>query len=209
MADCAGDLVCKQRSKGDPIPSPCSGSTSNQKDYCIPPEDNYGLVSSNTDTRDLGKPFRLRLYWEEGYYWQENSREKFWCMEYDYRGSSQTNGKCWYGLDSTSCNPKHIYTEKCSKDSNQLFVFDFVNEDEALIKVYGQNRCMERSGLEINLEPCNSDKSEQRFFAIKGGFDEYRFEISQKTALRYCVNQAHHPSKNFLPAPISHSSYRY
>lgn len=25
--------------------------------------------------------FRLRMYWEEGYNWQESEGEKFWCLE--------------------------------------------------------------------------------------------------------------------------------
>jgi hypothetical protein len=35
--------------------------------------------------------FRLRLYWEEGYNWQESSGEKFWCMECD--GSCEDGDK--------------------------------------------------------------------------------------------------------------------
>lgn len=35
--------------------------------------------------------FRLRLYWEEGYDWQESGGEKFWCMECD--GSCEDGDK--------------------------------------------------------------------------------------------------------------------
>jgi hypothetical protein len=27
--------------------------------------------------------FRLRMYWESGYNWQESNTERFWCMECD------------------------------------------------------------------------------------------------------------------------------
>lgn len=31
-------------------------------------------------TAGSSNPVRLRLYWEEGYYWQESTKEKWWCM---------------------------------------------------------------------------------------------------------------------------------
>ena len=102
-------------------------------------------------------------------------------------------GKCWYGLDVMPCNPDHVYTAKCNDDKRQEWVFEYVNDSEAIIKVDGEDRCLHRSGVNIVLRPCNSGNKYQRFFAIRGGFDEYRFEISQKSATRYCLNQAHHP----------------
>jgi len=41
-----------------------------------------------TPTPPVPAPYhnvRLRLYWEEGYTWQESQSEKFWCMMADYR----------------------------------------------------------------------------------------------------------------------------
>jgi len=102
-------------------------------------------------------------------------------------------GKCWYGLDILPCNPEHVYITKCNDDQRQKWVMEYVNDDEALIRVNGQDRCMHRSDVHIVLRPCDSGNKLQRFFAIRGGFDEYRFEISQKSATRYCLNQAHHP----------------
>ena len=114
------------------------------------------------------------------------------CVMRDYNGKPGT-GKCWYGLDVLPCNPDHVYTATCNDDDRQEWVFEYVNDSEALIKVPGEDRCMMRSGVNIVLRPCNSGNHLQRFFAIRGGFEEYRFEISQKTATRYCLNQAHHP----------------
>lgn len=102
-------------------------------------------------------------------------------------------GKCWYGLDVLPCRSDHIYIAKCMKDSRQDWVFEYVNDSEVIIKADGQDQCLHRSGINIVLRSCNSGNKYQRFFAIRGGFDEYRFELSQKTATRYCLNQAHHP----------------
>ena len=110
----------------------------------------------------------------------------------DYKGKPGT-GKCWYGLDVLPCNSDHVYTAKCNEDERQEWVFEYVNNDEVIIKSPYDNRCMMRSGINIVLRPCNSANYLQRFFAIRGSFEEYRFEISQKSATRYCLNQAHHP----------------
>jgi hypothetical protein len=64
-----------------------------------------------------------------------------------------------------------------------------------LIKAANANQCFTRldGRVDIVLRPCNPDDDLQKFFAIRGAFDDFRFEISQKTAVRYCLNQAHHP----------------
>jgi len=102
-------------------------------------------------------------------------------------------GRCWYGLDVRPCNPDHVYAATCNDDEKQQWEFVAVNDSEMLIKAKGEDRCMDRAGVNIVLRPCNPDNHYQRFFAIRGGFNEYRFEISQKTATRYCMNQSHHP----------------
>ena len=102
-------------------------------------------------------------------------------------------GKCWYGLDVLPCNPEHVYTAKCNDDVRQQWQFEMVDENEALIKAAGTDQCFQREGVMIELHTCNSALDTQRFFAIRGGFDEYRFEVSQITATRFCLDQAHHP----------------
>jgi hypothetical protein len=52
--------------------------------------------------------FRLRLYWEEGYNWQDSSGEKFWCMECD--------GNCEDGDKMRKSNLQHsVFTTCCSQ----------------------------------------------------------------------------------------------
>lgn len=189
-SDCKNGLICNQRDRGDPIPAGCSGNVNGQKDFCIDPHNLHREV--DPDTLPYTPKFRLKLYWQEGYMWQDESFERKWCVMRDYRGQPGT-GKCWYGLDSLSCNPEHTYTAKCNNDERQEWQFEYVNDSEAIIKVPGENRCMMRQGIEIVLRPCNSANHLQRFFAIRGGLEDYRFELSQKTATRFCLNQAHHP----------------
>ena len=45
------------------------------------------LFSSGND--EVG--FRMKLYWKTGYFWQESTRETFWCM------SCGSNGSCKEG----------------------------------------------------------------------------------------------------------------
>jgi hypothetical protein len=118
-------------------------------------------------------------------------------MTHDYEGSSQTGGLCWYGEDALPCDPDWIYLSECSPEhepaANQLFDFIPVSSDEVLIQEYGQDRCMERSRRNITLESCNATNDNQRWYAVRGGFNERRFEISQKRISDYCVNNQHHP----------------
>ena len=44
------------------------------------------LFSSSSRNDDAG--FRLKLYWRDGYYWQESRKETWWCM------SCGSNGHC-------------------------------------------------------------------------------------------------------------------
>lgn len=109
---------------------------------------------------------------------------------------NNVGGTCWHGLDRETCRGDRLYVTKCSGSSRQQFNFEYVNGEEALIKVSGQDRCLHRSGVDISLRSCNPDSSAQRFFAPRGGFKERRFELSQKSASKYCLNQDHHPKNN-------------
>ena len=183
---------------------------------------------------DLGlweNGFQIKLYWQEGYRWQESLAEskckwnisyKYYlfsslllvpgsnnsdrdstyhesitgCMTRDYEGSPIT-GKCWYGDLSRPCNETEIFVDRCSPpedpDPKQLFEFIPVSDDEVLIAAYGENRCFERLRQNVTLQPCNGKLGRQRWWAIRGGFNERRFEISQKLVPTNCLNQDHHP----------------
>lgn len=48
------------------------------------------LFDSDNNQGGNNGGFRLKLYWRDGYYWQESSKETFWCMSCK-RGSCKKN----------------------------------------------------------------------------------------------------------------------
>lgn len=178
--DCDGDLICYQRDSGS-VPG-CSGTPSGNLDYCI--RKNTSPVPAPAPTPPTSpvpssglQNFKLKMYWEPGFFWQEESIERKWCMR--CRG-----GSCSVG--------EKLYIENCDYDV-QRFDFSNVSNDEVLIKLNGTNRCLERLGQDIYVRDCDSGKSLQRWWAKVGGFTEGRFELSQKSATNLCVTQRHHP----------------
>jgi hypothetical protein len=167
--------------------------------------------------------FRLKLYWEEGYTWQNETFEREWCMMYDYDGYPGT-GLCWYGgkgilsriiaasleLDSATtflpdkskhCDTtKRVYVAKCIEHPRMWFTFVNVTNpysvgavEEFLIMTGDGTRCFERKDREISLQQCEPDNSYQRFFALNGDFFGEKFEISQIGYTHQCVTNDHHP----------------
>jgi hypothetical protein len=179
--DCAGDLVCYQRDSGR-VPG-CSGTPSSNLDYCIQlnpsPVTTPSPVPPSQPTPSSGlQNFKLKLYWQEGYFWQEESFERKWCMRCP-------GGACGLG--------GQLFIEECDDDGVQRFDFEYVSGDEVLIKLRGTGRCLQRLNRNIFVQNCNSGESLQRWWAKVGQFTENRFEISQKTATNLCVTQRHHP----------------
>ena len=82
-SDCEGNLVCLQRNAYDRIPSGCRGSLSWKTDYCVRPSNNNdGRQTGNTDNDNSpatssSSSFRLKIYWQEGYDWQDEYFERF------------------------------------------------------------------------------------------------------------------------------------
>ncbi len=69
--DCRGNLQCYQRRSGSSPPPGCRGQVEGSTDYCYDPDDEEDDDDDDTgDDDDNGDGFRLKLYWEDGYYWQ-------------------------------------------------------------------------------------------------------------------------------------------
>jgi len=87
-----------------------------------------------------------------------------------------------------------MYVEACDlADPRQRFEFLPVSSDEVLIRAWGEDRCFARDNYEILLDSCREELHTQRWWAVRGGFNSARFELSQKTLPDRCVNQDHHP----------------
>jgi len=119
------------------------------------------------------------------------------CISREYRVNEIA---CWYGLDQINCEPDQLYMARCDReDPRQRFKFQPVSSDEVLIAAYNhrtnedENRCMYLDARQIFLKECDEKVHNQRFFAVRGGFNERRFELSSKTQPDRCVNNDHHP----------------
>ncbi|CAB9527247.1 receptor-like protein kinase [Seminavis robusta] len=200
--DCDGNLVCHQRGVGDPVPG-CSGkSLGTSRDYCVSPGAGGGggstgagggaTVSTGTGGGTTSGSFRLKIYWEQGYDWQDEYVERKWCLVRNYR----VGGMCWDGITPTTCRANRVYVTRCGSTSGQSWQFVHVGNGEALIKGSGTNRCLARSGTNIELRTCNNNSPSQRFYTPNGCYNCRRFELSQRTAPGLCLNQDHHPKNS-------------
>ena len=193
--DCGPGLICWQRGSGDPVPG-CRGNLVSRTDYCV------RIAVLPPPIPPILSHIRLKLYWQQGYYWQEETVERKWCMHCRHQG-------CKYG--------EKLYIHECSSKSQQ---FDLVpvasgvvvantaagsssnsqpqpqqqqQQTVVLWKLSGNNLCLQRSSLEIFLLGCNSNNIQQQWFAKTGKFLENRFEMSPVTLKDHCVTQRHHP----------------
>lgn len=96
-------------------------------------------------------------------------------------------------MERYPCRRDHLYIDKCRDNDEQYWVFEQTTSDEALIRAAGMDLCLETRGEEVALRPCDANNVRQNWFAVRGGFDQYRFEIGQKINPQMCLNQAHHP----------------
>lgn len=129
--------------------------------------------------------FRLKMYWEEGYYWQENINEKWWCM-------SCQDGSCVSGskMELRNCENK-------DDDLDALFVavgpYDNVSHQ---FRVANSNLCLMKMGRgrAIKLKPCK--KPTEKHFELqlfKGFKPDEKFDLRPSTYLDRCLSNHHHP----------------
>ena len=123
---------------------------------------------------------RVKLYWQEGYYWQEKKYEftKF-CM--------QCKNSCSVG--------NKIEITKCSSSNRQKFVR--VEGDRTIRPAMASNLCFQRYSVDedLTLEYCDSG-TDQKFEIVGTAWRKNgKFEIqpvklkSQET----CMSNPHHP----------------
>lgn len=178
--DCDDGLYCHPRGPYGPSPG------------CIDPEldgsNNQFCAYLEEDPPPTLQPtsdfFRLKLYWQEGYDWQEESFEREFCM------------KCKNG-----CMEGHsIYVSECSSYSSYFDFVEITDSDEIMIKVSDEDRnlCFERAERTVSLATCDETLQTQRWFARDGSFAGDKFEISQVNFENYCLSQPHYPKHGEL-----------
>eukprot|EP00584_Thalassiosira_punctigera_P016278 CAMPEP_0172570780 /NCGR_PEP_ID=MMETSP1067-20121228/128820_1 /TAXON_ID=265564 ORGANISM="Thalassiosira punctigera, Strain Tpunct2005C2" /NCGR_SAMPLE_ID=MMETSP1067 /ASSEMBLY_ACC=CAM_ASM_000444 /LENGTH=184 /DNA_ID=CAMNT_0013362953 /DNA_START=45 /DNA_END=596 /DNA_ORIENTATION=- len=121
--------------------------------------------------RELNNHFNMRIYWKEGYRWQESSSEKKWCMQCKTNRCLKNSG---------------LKIEQCDRgDWRQHFYFD----DGRIRSRRNKAVCLEREGRSIVLENCNGSRDQV--------WDELRkdepFQLRIPGNSEKCASQHHHP----------------
>ena len=169
--DCVGAMKCYQRN-GEMTSVPgCMGSGTQGTDYCIDPMDDPSDYNKDT--------FRLKLFWREGYYWQEERFERKWCM------------RC----EGNVCDRNDKIRVYTCDDTNTKFRFINQSGGETQIQIDGTNLCLEAdAGFEewTRIQDCDDSKASQRFKPGEGDFNGDRFELVP-VVMDGCLTQRHHP----------------
>jgi Ricin-type beta-trefoil lectin domain. len=124
--------------------------------------------------RTMSRPFRLRMYWERGYMWQEDPRPREFCIQC-------TNG-CREG--------DLLHTRMCR---NRRYTQYFVKIGSTLRPLLNRNLCVARSGnRKITLRVCDDHSDDQIWYGLR--FDGGRFELTdEEVNPSKCLSQHHHP----------------
>ena len=127
-----------------------------------------GLQQANED-------YNVRLHWRHGVCWQEEWRERWWCME--CKGSCSAGNRLWL--------------QKCNRhNSKQRFYFQPSQNGHQLRKA-GTNLCLDRVQSNVyQLQPCNGGDPRQVLIGFKRNSP---FELMPKGDSSRCLNQHHHP----------------
>lgn len=167
-SDCSGDLVCHQRDNFDPVPS-CSGQGAKNVDYCIHPKD-------ETARPPVPGAFRLKLYWEHGYYWLKEFWEREWCMQCDG--------------DSCGVGDK-IFIHYCS-DKSSWFLLKNLQNGSTQLQIAASNLCLQLlNNTDIFVEQCDSKAVSQKYVAGEGSFNGAKFELIT-VSQGGCLRPPHH-----------------
>jgi hypothetical protein len=163
----------KEFTKSRPAPTP-------QRPVAVrPPKANNSTTTES---------FTLKLYWEEGYFWQQEDFERRWCM--------QCVNNCTIGgsIQIVNCDNdgKHGFPNRFSFLPNAN-----VNANkEVFVQEASSGLCMERTSgaWKITLQSCKPDVPRQIFIVDKGSLVlGDRFQLRPKGHLNSCVTQDHHP----------------
>jgi uncharacterized membrane protein YgcG len=115
--------------------------------------------------------FQLKIYWQEGYCWQDEWNERRWCLQ----------------CEGSSCGENdYLLIRECSSSSKQRFVY----QDGKLKPNTSQDLCWTRTGRNAHqLKSCgNNDKQ-----LINGLKYSGNFEMHPNGYPDDCLTQQHHP----------------
>ncbi|KAL9179483.1 hypothetical protein ACHAXT_008773 [Thalassiosira profunda] len=129
--------------------------------------------------------FRLKLFWKEGYYWQESYAEKWWCMS------------C--GLDGVCKKDDSMYLVNCKSKSHADARFTSTRRRKGLqYRVVGTDLCLQKIGRSrrIELRPCSKSQVLQQFKSKRG--PDGGFDLRPARYTGRCLTNHHHPKAGEL-----------
>jgi len=139
-------------------------------------------TAAEKNQRKLLSTFQLKMFWQEGYCWQEEWIERKWCMA--CQGDTCESGEqLWIEFcDSSKLNQKFTYLPVDGSLGGQ-------------IKTASANLCMERiSEVEIRLTACTTiDQTAQIFFGVVTDGTPFELKASRN---RCTTNDDHHPKRH-------------
>ncbi|CAJ1947361.1 unnamed protein product [Cylindrotheca closterium] len=161
---------------------------------------------------DLADAFKIRLYWNESYFWQEENVERFWCMEcvkcaeygnldgFDHGCVSHQTG------DETRCAAgDSMWVRECEGRGNR-FNIQGSEENGFMVRIARTDLCIERIKEQHQLlfvQHCDRGSPWQRFLPWN---DYHKFQLKpigykgRPEVESECVSQLHHPKSGELLA---------
>lgn len=197
-----------------PTPSPSESPSHNPSSFSYDDSEDSGRP--NDDTGEYIKPpsdpnaVRLKLYWQRGYYWQEETFERKWCMRCENNLDCQAGEKLFLGNCSDSWQ-QTAYFSLISYGGHEFVQIQVISADGAKRKSRQRRKrngrrsssglCLDRSnGRHVTLQQCTDAREEQLWRAPQGSYREIRknsnrFELSQSLfgGMDYCLTNHHHP----------------
>lgn len=135
--------------------------------------------------RSMGPSFRLKLYWEEGYFWQEKTEERWWCMSCGESGVCEVDSK----MQLRNCKVK---------DDNLDALFSITSYGDAgdQFRVTDSDLCLQKMGdtRAIKLKPCmNANRKNLSLQLFKGFNPDEKFDLRPSGYMDRCLSNHHHP----------------
>jgi len=182
----------------------------------------FGPTASQAPTFeefDSSNRFRLKMHWEDGYFWQDEVRERFFCVscmrcfnitftEYPEDLNCTDSRRCAHG--------DQLWLRKCGMDKGVYF--KTVNVDLGMmLALWGKGTCVNRVRRDfVDVETCNASSPEQmwRPISLQQPFElKPAYEISNDHGYDYCISQVRNMRRSsicfaiFITCRKFHSQY--
>ena len=193
-SDCDQGLYCHQRINSEQTPG-CPGTEldASRTDYCT----NVTITSVHPVYPGTDDGGRMKLYWNESYWWQESNVEIQWCVacpsshDQSFSSSTTTSHRCHAG--------EELFLQYCSSLGSVVF-FEFppvsTGSETVQIQIIDSDLCVERQGgtTAVTVETCMDTNPQQQWDKTTYNIDdETPFELSPTTDRQLCLTIHHHP----------------